>query len=141
MPYPYAIDNPDIVHRAHQRAQAIGFPLMPKGRPVGKPAPATATTPADGALLRWLATLHSPGSIAEIGTGPGVSTAWLISGMREDTTLVSCDLDEVLVKGAIEFFSGYPNLTFRFGDWVNALAGDAPYDLVFFDANARDVLL
>jgi hypothetical protein len=45
MPYPYDVQIPEIVARAHRQAQKLGFPLMPEGRPIGTPAPTTATTP------------------------------------------------------------------------------------------------
>ena len=115
MPYPYSLAIPELVERAHRKADELGFPLLPEGRLVGKPAPTTATTPMDGALLRSLAAAHPEGIIGEIGTGPGVSTAWLVSGMSATTRLISCDIDQALVSRG-------------------------PFDLLFFDANAQSVL-
>ena len=34
MPYPYAVQIPVSVERAHQRAAELGFPLIPEGRPI-----------------------------------------------------------------------------------------------------------
>lgn len=140
MPYPYRLEIPDVVERAHRMAEILGFPLMPEGRPIGRPAPATATTPMDGALLRSLAAARPGGNIGEIGTGPGVSTAWLVSGMAADSRLVSCDIDETLVASARRFFAEYRNVEIVQGDWEEVLAPRGPFDLLFFDANAQTVL-
>lgn len=141
MPYPYRQEIPELVQRAHELALTLGFPLMPEGRPVGRPAPTTATTPMDGALLRSLAAAHPGGIIGEMGTGPGVSTAWLCSGIGADTRLVSCDVDEVLVGSVRTLFRDYPNVEILRGDWEEVLAPLGPFDLLFFDANAHVVLL
>ena len=140
MPYPYSLQIPDLVERAHELARALGFPLMPEGRPVGQPAPTTATTPMDGALLRNLAAARPGGLIGEIGTGPGVGTAWLVSGMAASTKLVSCDIEETLVASVRQMFANYPNVEILCGDWIEVLAPLGPFDLLFFDANAHAVL-
>jgi predicted O-methyltransferase YrrM len=142
MPYPYAVEIPELVKRAHSRAEAIGFPLMPAGRPIGQPAPTTAVTPMDGALLRCLAAGHPggvPGGvIGEIGTGPGV-TSWLLSGLGRGARLISCEIDPELAAGAAEFFAGWPQVEIRSGDWRRVLSSE-PFDLLFFDADAQTLL-
>lgn len=140
MPYPYDIEIPALVGHAHDRAEAIGFPLMPMGRPIGQPAPATAITPMDGSLLRCLAAAHPVGLIGEIGTGPGVSTAWLVSGMSPTTRLISCEIDPELANGAAAFFSDWPQIAIRCGDWRSVLSPSEPFDLLFFDADAQALL-
>jgi predicted O-methyltransferase YrrM len=140
MPYPYSIDIPDLVDRAHRHAAGLGFPLLPQGRPIGQPAPTTATTPMDGALLRCLAAAHPNGVIGEIGTGPGVSTAWLLSGMSSTARLVSCDVDSKLALSAGRLFAEHRNVNILAGDWEDVLVPHGPFDLLFFDANAHTVL-
>src|SRR5579872_4085081 len=117
MPYPYTLEIPELVRQAHSRAEAIGFPLMPAGRPIGQAAPTTAVTPMDGALLRCLAAGRPTGLIGEIGTGPGVSTAWLLSGMGSGARLISCEIEPELADGAAAFFSNWPRVEIRLGDW------------------------
>ena len=56
---------------------------MLEGRPIGYRGPATIIIPEYGALLRMLAASHRGARISEIGTGAGVSTAWLLSGMSD----------------------------------------------------------
>jgi predicted O-methyltransferase YrrM len=138
MPYPYAVTLPELVDRAHRRAEQIGFPLMADGRPIG--GPTTAITPMDGALLRCLAAGYPSGSIGEIGTGPGVSTAWLLSGMGTRARLISCEVDRTLADGAAAFFATWPNVEIRAGEWEHLLPSAGPFDLLFFDANAQQVL-
>jgi len=140
MPYPYNLEIPAIVNRAHERAREIGFPLMLAGRPVGQSAPATAITPMDGALIRWLAAGYPNGLIGEIGTGPGVSAAWLLSGMRNGARLVSCEIDRTLAEGAASFFMDRPEIQIRWGGWEDVLSPAEPFDLLFFDADAQAVL-
>ncbi len=140
MPYPYSIEIPELVERAHRHAASIGFPLMPEGRPTGRPAPTTATTPMDGALLRCLAAAHPGGVLGEIGTGPGVSTAWLLSGMSSASRLISCDIDDALALSAARLFVDHANVEILAGDWALVMAPRGPFDLLFFDANAQAVL-
>jgi predicted O-methyltransferase YrrM len=140
MPYPYAVHIPERVARAHQRAIELGFPLMPEGRPIGEPAPTTAVTPMDGALLRSLAAGHRDAVIGEIGTGPGVSTAWLLSGMQGTARLVSCEIDEHLARSAGQFFADDPRVEILHGDWEEVLRDRGPFGLLFFDANAWAIL-
>lgn len=53
-----------------------------------------ASEPLVGALLRLLAASKPGGRFLELGTGTGVATAWLLSGMDANSTLVSVDVDE-----------------------------------------------
>lgn len=140
MTYSYSIEIPSLVERAHRHAADIGFPLMPQGRAIGQPSPTTATTPMDGALLRCLAAARPSGVIGEIGTGPGVSTAWLLSGMNSTSRLVSCDIDHTLVASTSRLFADQPNATILTGDWQVVLPPHGPFDLLFFDANAQRIL-
>ncbi len=140
MPYPYSVDIPEIVERAHQHAETLGFPLMPSGRPIGQPAPTTATTPMDGALLRCLASAHPGGTLGEIGTGPGVGTAWLLSGRHHSSRLVSCEIDQTLASSTAQLFRDYANVEIIGGDWTEVLPPLGPYALLFFDGNAQTFL-
>jgi predicted O-methyltransferase YrrM len=94
----------------------------------------------DGTLLRALAAAHRDGLIGEIGTGPGVGTAWLLSGMGGTACLVSCEIDERLARSAREFFAEDPRVEILHGDWEVVLPERGPFSLLFFDANAGAVL-
>lgn len=140
MPYPYKMEFPELVQRAYDHAAQIGFPVMLEGRPIGYRGPATTIIPEDGALLRMLAAGHRGGHIGEIGTGAGVGTAWLLSGMADDSSLLTCDIDEALAITIQKFFKGYPNVEVRAGDGEKLFSQEEPFDLLFFDATPRAFL-
>lgn len=140
MPYPYRIEIPEVVRRAYQNAEEAGFPVMMEGRPIGYSGPATTIIPEDGALLRMLAGGKQDARIGEIGTGGGVSAAWLAAGMSADSSLLSCDIDETLVTNAREFFADFHNVKISEGDWEVLFSEEEPFDLLFFDATPRAYL-
>ena len=94
----------------------------------------------DGALLRCLAALFPQGLIGEIGTGPGVSASWLLSGMGKNARLITCEIDARLASLATEFFADRQDVEIRHGDWRAVLGSVGPFDLLFFDADAQAVL-
>ena len=51
-----------------------------------------------GSLLKTLASSKPGGRFVELGTGTGLSTAWILSGMSEDATLDSVENDEDVLK-------------------------------------------
>lgn len=92
--------------------------------------------PAVGRLLAVLAAhLPAPARILELGTGTGVGTAWMVSGVgrRPDVTLVTVENDTNLIELASRG---------RWPDWVRFTNRDAldvldepgSYDLIFADA-------
>ncbi|MGH3532229.1 MAG: O-methyltransferase, partial [Mycobacterium sp.] len=52
-----------------------------------------AVTPAVGALLSLLAKASGSKAVVEVGTGAGVSSLWLLSGMAEDGVLTTIDIE------------------------------------------------
>ena len=70
-------DLPPLVQRAVDLARRLGF--------------ANSCRPEHGRLLRALAA--GAGTIGETGTGCGVGLAWLASGARPGTRLVSVEID------------------------------------------------
>src|SRR3990172_6897337 len=67
-----AIELPEIVRKANALADALRFPLMPEGRPLGYDGPPSACIPQVGRLLQTLAAGKPRGLIGELGTGAGV---------------------------------------------------------------------
>ncbi len=53
-------------------------------------------------LLRTLAASKPAASFLELGTGTGLSTAWILDGMDSNSTLVSIDNDSTFLKIAAE---------------------------------------
>ena len=73
------------------------------------------------------------GRIGEIGTGAGVGTAWLASGMRKGVSLYTVELDQALSAAANRHFVDHPSINVLAGDWREAFANVGPYRLLFAD--------
>jgi len=102
-------------------------------------------SPATGAALGVLAGLVGATSVAEIGTGAGVSGLWLLRGMAPEGVLTSIDNDGEQHRAARETFAaaGVSHqrvrlITGRALDVVSRLA-DAGYDLVVVDADPLEL--
>jgi predicted O-methyltransferase YrrM len=126
-----------MVRKAVALATQLGFPLMPEGRPVGFQGPPSACTPQVGRLLQALAAGKPGGRIGEQGTGAGVGTAWLASGLAGGATLLSVDVSPRCTDAVAELFRNEPQVTIRTGDWHTVMSRSEPYDLLFMDATPR----
>jgi predicted O-methyltransferase YrrM len=99
--------------------------------------------PGGGAALRLLAAILDARHVVEIGTGTGVSSLWLLRGMREDGVLTSVDIEAEHQRQARETFAAEgisPSrtrlITGRALEVLPRLA-DSSYDLVLADG-AKD---
>jgi predicted O-methyltransferase YrrM len=97
-----------------------------------------------GALLSVLARMSGAKSVAEVGTGVGVSGLWLLAGMRQEGVLTTIDVEpehQRLAKQAFTEAGIAPSRTRviagRGQDVMQRLA-DESYDLVFIDADPID---
>jgi len=135
------IDIPEIVQKANALARELNFPLMPEGRPAGYKGPPSACIPQVGRLLQVLASGKPDGRIGEQGTGAGVGTAWLASGLRGDAKLISVEIDPTRAHAAAKLFAEYPKVEIRTGDWHIEMSPNEPYDLLFMDAMPRGDLV
>jgi len=113
-------DLPPLVERAVAIAQREGF--------------ANSCRPEQGRLL--LALAAGAQTIGETGTGCGVGLAWLASGARPGTRLVSVELDAERARLAAELFAGLPQVTVIGGDWPE-IHRAAPFDLLVLDGGAH----
>src|SRR6202161_2974242 len=100
-----------------------------------------AITPAVGALLSLLTKLSGGKAVVEGGSGAGLSSLWLLSGMREDGVLTTIDIEPEHQRIAKEAFSDAgigPSRTRlisgRAQEVLTRLAADN-YDLGFIDAD------
>jgi predicted O-methyltransferase YrrM len=95
-----------------------------------------ASEPRTGALLRVLAASKPAGRLLELGTGVGVGTAWLLSGMDAASTLVSVDTNFSFQSAAQRILGGDTRLSLVLEDAVDFLVRQPPasFDLVFADA-------
>lgn len=96
----------------------------------------TSTRNETGRLLATLAATRR-GTLAELGTGCGVGSAWLHSGAPSDTSIVTAELDPALAKDVQQIFADADNVNVMSGDW-SALEELAPFSLIFVDV--REVM-
>ncbi len=86
-----------------------------------------------GRLLAMLAATRD-GTMAEFGTGCGVGTAWLRSGVRgEKARIITAELDPSLARAATEIFEDDPLVEVVAADW-STLLHRGPFSLLFLDA-------
>jgi len=71
-----------------------------------------ASEPKTGSLLRLLAASKPRARVLEIGTGTGISAAWLLEGMDDASTLVSVDNDAQCQEVARKHLGNDPRVTF-----------------------------
>lgn len=108
-------------------------PLVGRARALAaKHAFADSCTDAVGRLLRNSAASVAYGTIAEIGTGCGVGTAWLASGLRPGVRLVTIEIDRERAAAARSLFAEQDAVHVMDGDW-RGLATGAPFALLFAD--------
>jgi predicted O-methyltransferase YrrM len=97
---------------------------------------AMASEPRTGALLAALAAAKPGGRLLELGTGTGVGTAWILSGMDAGARLDTVDSDAELVGVARRHLARDPRVTFHVGDGAEVVGRlpRAAFDLVYADA-------
>lgn len=91
----------------------------------------TSSRSETGRLLAALAASRS-GRLGECGTGCGVGAAWLSSGAREGSDIVTAELDPELAHAVTDLFSDDTRVEVITGDW-GALRERAPFSLLFLD--------
>jgi len=102
---------------------------------------------ATGAALRVLAASVGAKSIAEIGTGTGVSGLWLLGGMGRDGVLTTIDVESELQREARRAFdaAGYPSSRIRLiqgrASAVMPRMAARSYDMVVLDVAPEDAIL
>ena len=113
-------DLPPLVERAVDLGRRLGF--------------ANSCRPEHGRLLHALAA--GAGTIGETGTGCGVGLAWLASGARPGTRLVSVEIDTERAGLVASLFADLPHLAVIPGDWTEIYRA-APFDLLVLDGGAH----
>ncbi|MGA2046533.1 MAG: class I SAM-dependent methyltransferase [Terracidiphilus sp.] len=95
-----------------------------------------ASEPRTGSLLQVLAASKPKGRLLELGTGTGLATAWLLSGMDAHSDLISVDTDPSVQAVAREALGADPRLTLVLEDAATWLSRQTPvsFDLIFADA-------
>jgi predicted O-methyltransferase YrrM len=88
-----------------------------------------------GSLLKTLVASRPSGRILELGTGSGLSTSWILSGMSKNAKLTTVDNNDVLLDIAKEALAD-SRIKFVLADgyeWIKNYKGEK-FDLVFADA-------
>lgn len=96
----------------------------------------TSTRHETGRLLATLSASRR-GTLAELGTGCGVGSAWLSSGAADGARIVTAELDPKLAEDVQQIFAGTDNVEVVSGDW-STLEKYAPFSLLFVDV--REVM-
>lgn len=115
-------DLPPIVSRAFDVSRRAGYVSFCRNE--------------TGRLLAALAATRS-GILAEFGTGCGVGTAWLRSGVRPGAHILSAELDPKLATAAQEIFDDDPQVEVLAADW-STLRNKGPYSLLFLDPSVPE---
>ena len=111
-------DLPDIVARAFDVSRKAGYASFCRNE--------------TGRLLAALAATRD-GTMAEFGTGCGVGTAWLRSGVRGDARIVTAELDTRLAEAAAVIFEDDEQVEVLSADW-STLLDKGPFSLLFLDS-------
>lgn len=118
---PFATPPPPQLSTLEAACAELGF-TMPSERGVG-------------ALLRTLTASKPGGRFLELGTGVGLSLAWMLDGADAAATLTSLDDDADLIALVRAHLGDDARLTLICGDggvWLEECSGP-PFDLVFAD--------
>ena len=113
---------PELVSSALDLSRQLGF--------------ITSIRNETGRLLATLAASRT-GTLAELGTGCGVGSAWLSSGAPEGAQIVSAELDPSLAEDVQRIFADVDNVEVIAGDW-STLEKYALFSLLFVDV--REVM-
>jgi predicted O-methyltransferase YrrM len=113
---------PEVVHKILIETKDIGFQMV--------------SEPLVGALLRTLAMSKPSGRFLELGTGTGVSTAWILNGMDSQSTLLTIENNAALVAIAQEHLGKDLRIEFHVEDggvFIENLSSEEQFDLIFAD--------
>lgn len=111
---------PEIVARAFEMSRKAGYVSFCRNE--------------TGRLLAALAATRG-GTLAEFGTGCGVGTAWLRSGVRNGAMILTAELDPKLAGAAQEIFEDDAQVEVLEADW-STLRDKGPYSLLFLDSSS-----
>lgn len=110
---------PDLVNRAFAVTRRAGYVSFCRNE--------------TGRLLAMLASTRD-GTMAEFGTGTGVGTAWLRSGVRgEKARIITAEVNPRLAEAASEIFRDDPLVEVLAADW-STLRDKGPYSLLYLDS-------
>jgi predicted O-methyltransferase YrrM len=112
------LELPEVVRRAFDVSRRAGYVSFCRNE--------------TGRLLATLAATRA-GTLAEFGTGTGVGTAWLRSGVRPEARILTAELDPELAGAAAEIFADDPQVEVRAADW-DTIRDQGPFSLLYLDS-------
>ena len=115
------IDIPSIYASLSIESEKLGF-SMPSDSLVGS-------------LLRTIVTSKSKANLLELGTGMGLSLAWMVDGMDKKSTIVSVDNNPALCETVSSYFQNDNRVKIVCEDgteWIKKYKGDH-FDVIFAD--------
>ena len=115
------LDQPKVVSAIWADTRAAGFTM--------------ASEPLTCSLLRTLAASKTGGEFLELGSGTGLSTAWLLDGMDPRSRLLTVDNDDGVLSVLRKHLGHDPRLQVVCSDgdeFLRSLKG-RQFDLVFAD--------
>ena len=114
--------RPNVLEAIHRDTEARGFTM--------------ASELKTGALLAALAASKPAGRLLELGTGTGLGTAWLLSGMDAAARLDTVDTDADVVAVARRHLASDARVTFHVMDGAEFIgqAAQGTFDLIYADA-------
>jgi predicted O-methyltransferase YrrM len=115
------LKTPGILELIEADTKAIGFSM--------------ASERLTGAFLRALVASKPKANILELGTGTGISTAWLLDGMDEESHLTTVDNNVACVEIAKRHLGRDRRVTFHIAGGMKFLSGiqGKTFDLIFAD--------
>ncbi len=118
----------EILRYVRQQTEAHGLPMI-------------NLDPHEARLLQMLVRLHGAERVVEVGTLAGYSAIWIARALPEHGRLISIEHSSKhasLARANIEYAGLAHKITVLQGDgkqMLRKLARDAPYDLMFIDAD------
>lgn len=116
------ITEPKSVSDIWKETVAIGFKM--------------ASDPLTCSLLRTLAATKQNGNFLELGSGTGLSTAWILDGMNTTASLTTLDNNKDLLEILEKHLGNDPRLSVICTDgdeWIEAQHHTPIYDFIFAD--------
>jgi predicted O-methyltransferase YrrM len=90
--------TPRAIQHIKERSQALGFTM--------------SCDDLTGSLLKTLAASKLAGQFLELGTGTGLSTAWIAEGMTQDSSLWTVELEEKYSQVAQQALANDKRITY-----------------------------
>ena len=117
------LNPPSVLKDIEEATRAIGFTM--------------GSDLLTGSLLRTLAASKPSGIFLNLGTGTGLSAAWILDGMDAQSILMTVDIDENVAAIARRFLGQDPRVTFYAEDGATFIASmnrqGRTFDLIFAD--------